>query len=198
MANNTTLASACGINDQFIIVTSATGALTGNLICIDSEFMAQSAAAVGTQIPVRRGGQLGSAQKAHVILAPVLFATSAEIPVAGPGSSTPISVPRKQIVTYSVTGAITPPTIDTLIMLDKATASAMTLASPAAGTPDGIEVTIYSNTAAAHTVTYTPGFNADTTSSDVATFAATKGNSMTILSSGGLWGMKCASGVTLA
>jgi hypothetical protein len=196
-ATYTTLSAACALNDTQISVTSATGFASGSFILVDGEYMKQVGAAVGTVISVIRG-QNGSAQKAHKILAPVMVAPGADIPAAQPGSTTNPAVPRKVMLSYGADGAITPPTVDSLIFLDKATAASMTLTSPSTlNIPDGVEVTIYSNTAAAHTVTYTPGFNANTTTSDVATFAATKGNSFTIISAQGLWGMKCASGVTL-
>jgi len=193
----TTLASACALGDTTINVTSATGFATGNVIFVDGEQMVQTGAAVGTVIPVQRGGKNGGVQSAHAILA--MTQTGLATDWAGPqaGWSTNPAIYKKQIVSYGASGAIAPPTSDTLIFLNKATAAAMTLTSPS-GAPDGIEVTIYSNTAAAHTVTYTPGFHGDTTSSDVATFAATIGNSFTMISSGGLWGLKCAAGVTFA
>jgi hypothetical protein len=197
-ATYTTLAAAAALGDQSLQVTSATGFATGNLIQVDSEFMVQTGAAVGTVIPVRRGGQNATAQQAHRLLAPVLTGLPSDFPLPQPGHATnPSGINKKSIVSYGADGAIVPPTHDTVVFLDKATAAAMTLESPPAGTPDGVEVTIYSNTAAAHTVTYTPGFNANTTTSDVATFAATKGNSITILSAQGLWGVKAAAGVTL-
>ena len=193
----TTLLTAAGAADQVINVTSATGFAVGNLIQVDGEFMVQTAAASGTIIPVQRVGQNASVVVAHPILASVVTGLATDFPSAKPGFSNNPALHQKSVVSYGATGAIVPPTYDTIIFLDKATAAAMTLASPTLATPDGTEVTIYSNTAAAHTVTYTPGFNGDTTSSDVATFAATIGNSMTIIAARGLWGMKCASGVTL-
>jgi|SRR6185369_7800515 len=197
MANRTTLASACGAGDQSINVTSATGFAVGQTIMVDGEYMVQTGAANGTVIPVQRVGQGGSIVSAHPILASVVTGTATEFPPPQQGWPTNPALYKKVIVSYGASGAIVPPTSDTIIFLDKATAAAMTLASPTGATPDGVEVTIYSNTAAAHTVTYTPGFNGDTTTSDVATFAATIGNSITLLSARGLWGVKCAAGVTL-
>lgn len=193
----TTLAAALSKEGQSLAVTSATGFAVGNVILVDGEFMVQTAAASGTTIPVQRGGKQGSVQKAHAILTGV--ATGLPNDFVGPQAGWPTNpaIYKKQITSYAVNGAIAPPESDALIFLTKATAAAMTLASPAAGTPDGVEVTIFSKTAAAHTVTYTPGFNGDTETSDVATFAATIGNSITLLSAGGLWGVKCAAGVTL-
>jgi hypothetical protein len=73
----------------------------------------------------------------------------------------------------------------------------MTLAAPAAD-QDGLMVTILSGSANAHTVTYTAWFYGDTTSSDVATFAAKVGPSMTIVARGGTWGVQSLANVTLA
>lgn len=198
MAINTTLAAACGLNDQTIYPTSTTGNAVGWVWLVDGEYMVQvDVATAGGLIPVQRGGKQGSVQSAHAILSGVTAGTATEFPAPQAGWSTNPAIYKKQIVSYGASGAIAPPTSDTLVFLDKATAAAMTLASPTGATPDGVEVTIFSTTAAAHTVTYTPGFNGDTTTSDVATFAATKGNSITLLSSRGLWGVKCAYGVTL-
>ena len=197
-ATRTTLAAAQGANDMYIVVTSATGFAVGNLIQVDGEFMVQTSAAVGTTIPVQRGGKNATIQVAHPILASVVTGLASDFPNPQPGWTNNPALYKKQIVSYGASGAIVPPTYDTIIFLDKASAAAMTLESPSTATPDGIEVTIYSNTAAAHTVTYTPGFNGNTESSDVATFAATIGNSITLLSARGLWGVKCAAGVTLA
>ncbi len=198
MALNTTLAAACGASDQVITPTATTGNAVGNIWLVDGEYMTQIAAATAAgQIPVQRVGQYGSVVRAHPILAGVTMGTTTEFPGPQPGWANNPSLYKKSIVSYGASGAIAPPTYDTLIFLDKASAAAMTLVSPTAATPDGVEVTIFSTTAAAHTVTYTPGFNGDTTTSDVATFAATLGNSITLLSSRGLWGVKCAYGVTL-
>lgn len=200
-ATRTTLAAACGKDDQILSLTETTGFAQGNLIMVDGEYMvataAPSAASGAGTIAVQRGGKNGSIQYAHPILASVDTGLTTDFPGPQAGWTNNPSLYKKSIVSYGASGAIVPPTYDTLIFLNKATAAAMTLESPTAATPDGVEVTIYSNTAAAHTVTYTPGFNGDTTTSDVATFAATKGNSITLLSSRGLWGVKCAAGVTL-
>jgi hypothetical protein len=199
MAINTTLAAACGINDQTIQPTSTTGNAVGWVWLVDGEYMTQLAVATsGGLIPVQRGGKQGSVQSSHPILAGVTAGLPSEFPGPQPGWANNQAIYKPQIVSYGASGAIVPPTYDTLVMLDKATAAAMTLTSPTGATPDGVEVTILSTTAAAHTITYTPGFHGDTESSDVATFAATTGNSITLLSMRGVWGVKCKEGVTLA
>ena len=191
------LASAMLLNDTYAVLDSATGTAAGNLMCIDGEYMTQVGAASGVTVQLRRGGQLGSAQKAHNILAVVETGLPGDFPAPTGAIVAPGPGQRQPVVSYGVSGAIAPPTSDTVVFLNKATAAAMTLVSPTAGTPDGTEVLIYSNTAAAHTCTYTPGFNGNTTTSDVATFAATIGNSMTIIAANGVWGIKALAGVTL-
>jgi hypothetical protein len=193
---STTLASACSATDQFIKVTSATGAAVGQIWRVDSEFMVQIGAAVGTSIPVARRGLNGSTVQAHTILAPVVNGVANDFPAPQPGSALNPAQWEKQIVSYGASGAITPPTCNTLIFIDKATAGVMTLVGPSAAV-DGIEVTIMSTTAAAHTVDYTAGFYADTTASNLATFAAKAGASMTIIAYKGAWGVKALANVTL-
>lgn len=194
----TTLAAACSATDQFINVTSATGAAVGQLWRVDSEWMIQIAVASGTAIPVSRRGINGSTVQAHTILAPVVNMIYADMLASEPSAATnpPPWIP--QVVGYGVSDAIVPPTYATTIFLNKATAAAMTLVGPSAAMADGTEVTIASTTAAAHTVTYTAGFYADTTGSDVATFAAKAGASFTIFAYKGAWGIKALGNVTIA
>jgi hypothetical protein len=193
----TTLSSAVAAADQIINVTSAAGFAVGSLIRIDSEIMVQTAAAVGTVIAVRRGGQMGSIQAAHNNEAPVTVGLVTDYMSPGPTSATNPAQWDRQIVAYGGTsGAITVPTSDTTITLNHTTAMAMTLAAPNAFN-DGMEVTILSNTTGAHTVTYTAGFYNDTASSDVATFTAKQGSSMTIIASKGTWTVKALANVTL-
>ena len=61
-----------------------------------------------------------------------------------------------------------------------------------------ITVTFLNADAKANTVTYTAGFYGDTTSSDVATFAAKTGASFSIIARGGTWGIIALANVTLA
>ena len=197
LSTATTLAVACGATDQFINVTSATGAAIGQVWRVESEFMIQIAAASGTVIPVARRGYNNSTVRAHAILAPVENGLVIDFPDPAPGQVSNPAPFEKQIVGYGASGAITPPTVNTLVLLNKATAGVMTLEAPSAAN-DGMEVTIFSTTAAAHTVTYTAGFYADTTGSDVATFAAKAGASFTIIAYKGAWGVKGTANVTIA
>lgn len=192
----TSLAAAADAQSLVFSVTSATGATVGGFVRIDNEYSFITAIS-GTNITVRNRGDYGSKAVAHAILAPLTFGLASDLPAAPAGSTLPGGFVDNQ--SYGASGAIDVSLLvapHTLITLNKASAAAMTLAAPSKA-QDGIMVTISSNTAAAHTVTYTAGFNADTTSSDVATFAATKGNAFTIMAMGGRWGMVSASGVTL-
>jgi len=75
-----------------------------------------------------------------------------------------------------------------LAIITKASAAALTLAAPTAGTDDGKRLLIVTATAQAHTVTQTtPGFNNGGTASDVATFTGAIGNGMEIVAYNGVW-----------
>lgn len=197
---STTLASACGANDQFIKVTSATGTAIGQIWRVESEYMIQTAlAATGTSttIPVARRGYNASTVQAHAILAPVANFLPSDMPGAQPNQWVNPAVFESQISSIGANGAIAIPTANQTLFVDKATAAALTLAAPSAAS-DGVRLTIFSTTAAAHTVTYDAGFYADTTSSDVATFAAKAGASMTIMAYKGAWGVISLGNVTIA
>ena len=191
----TTISAAVGATDLIIPVTSATGFTAGNFLHIDNEYMAVVSIS-GTNISVRNRGDLGSAAVAHNILAVASSGLTADLATVPVGQSSQVDPSGTTRVTYSVTGAIAIPTQNTIAVINKAGVAAMTLAAPAAD-QDGLLLTILSASASAHTVTYTPGFYGDTTSSDVATFAAKVGASMTIVARGGTWGVQALSNVTL-
>jgi hypothetical protein len=103
-----------------------------------------------------------------------------------------------KVVVASADGAI-PLTTGALIVIAKGSAAALTLAAPSGEVQDGDFLEILSTTAFAHTITQTtPGFNDGSTASDVATFGAEKGNSMTLIAYGGKWYATNLTGVTLA
>lgn len=200
----TTAAAAVGFNDQFLTVTSATGITAGMLGRVDKEFFTVGRDYVsGTAIPMVRRGDQGSVQTAHQILAPVLFGLPGDWPALPIGQTSPEAASDLPVVTVSVdttfsaTSAPPLPTQSTKILIDKATAAAIVLPAPNVGMPDGSELWFVSMTAAAHTVTYTAGFYADTTSSDVATFAAKAGASFKAVKYKGAWGVTALTNVTL-
>ena len=197
----TSLAAAVGPNDTVIRVTSATGFGPQQTIRVDNETMAQSAAAVGTVVPVRRGLD-GSAQVAHGTAAAVTTGLGSDFPSPPPGSAsviTPGVTPGR--VTISATSLTINtadlPTQDTTYVLAAPTAAAITLSAPSAA-QDGRRLTFRSNTAAAHTVTYAAGFYGDGATSNIATFAAKIGSSITIEAQSGAWGVLALANVTLA
>jgi hypothetical protein len=191
----TSLASACTANDTKVTLTSAAGCVVGSLIMADGEFMLVTDVSTTPTVQVVRGynnGAVSSNAVAHAALAPVTFGLTSEF-----GQTSALA--NSQIVSatsYSANGTITNPTVNATIFIDKATACALTLNDPAADQTN--TVIIKSLTAAAHTVTYATGFYGDTTSSDVATFAAKAGASMTIVARNGKWTPLALANVTLA
>lgn len=193
---NTTISAAVSADALIIPVTSATGFAAGNFLRIDNEFM-QVVSVSGTNISVRSRGDFGSAAVAHNILAVCTTGLASDLNDFPVGQSAQVDPSGQTIVSYSVDGAIALPNQNTLNIITKAGVCALTLADPSKSM-DGLQMTILSATANAHTVTYTAGFYGDTTSSDVATFAAKVGASMTIVARGGKWGVVALANVTLA
>jgi hypothetical protein len=194
----TSTTAAIDANTLVIPVTSASGATVGGFCRINNEYSVITAI-TGLNISVRCRGDQGSNADPHNALAPVTFGLQTDLPAQAPGATTQNQPHAPDIQSYGVSGAIdvtllTAP--ETIIYLTKATAAAMTLVGPSKA-QDGIKVTFVSTTAAAHTVTYTAGFSDNTTSSDVATFAATVGASFTIVASKGKWAA-VSLGVTIA
>ena len=193
----TTLAAACGANDTKITVTAATGFAAGQLIRVDNEIMAQSAAASGTVVPVRRGLD-GSSQVAHGLLADVATGLTTDFPNPPPGqmvavAQTPLRISLGADTTLNAADI----TQNTTYVLTKATAAAITLGAPSKA-QDGLQVTFRSSTAAAHTVTYAAGILGDAGSSDIGTFAAKVGAMCTLEANAGTWGAVSLSSVTFA
>lgn len=196
----TTISAAVALSDDIIPVTSATGATVGAPMRVDNEWMVV-VKVTGTSIKVRSRGDQGTAAAAHNALAPVVFSDGtggdlADLPPTKTSAQYPGAV-YDDVVGYSVSGAITPPRKNTLAILTKAGVAAMTLADPSKA-DNGVVLTILSQTANAHTVTYTAGIYGDTTSSDVLTFAAKAGASATLVAYNGLWGALALTNVTAA
>lgn len=192
---STTLAAACGALDNLIVVTSATGFAAGSYCRVDAELMKIQAVS-GTNISVFRGIR-GTQAIAHTIYSNVAVGTSAEFAAVASNIAVPTLAVQPNIYTYAVAGAISLLPGTHRIGASAAEIKAMTLAAPSVA-EDGLELTIVGDSEYAHTVTATAGFYNDTTSSDVATFAAKKGASFTVFASGGKWMVKAAANVTFA
>lgn len=181
----TTLAGAKAINDIVINPTSATGAVKKGVALVDSEWMRITDVSQSSAIQVVPGYN-GCQAQPHGVGAPVVFGLPQEfVSTAGISPNVPAAM------SFGVDGAITSsqgtgvPVQNTVIYLTKATAGAYTLAAPAKDQQNTI--VFVSTTAAAHTITYTPGFYGNTTSSDVATFPATINAAFTIKANQGTW-----------
>jgi len=104
---------------------------------------------------------------------------------------------NRKLLTQTVADDGTVNAFDGTAFISKATAGAYTLVAPNKA-EDGIELTIIATTAAAHTVTYTTGFNAGGTGNDVATFGGAVGDALTVVARGGTWLTKSVINVTIA
>jgi len=190
---STTLAGAKAINDKTIVLTSATGIANKMLVKVDQEWMRVTDVSLAPTVQVVPGYN-GSAASSHGILAPVQYGYTTDFV-----SYSAIN-PQDEVVSQSfgVDGAVTGPSgtgvpvVDTVVYLTKATAGAYTIALPGQGQSNVI--TFISTTAAAHTVTMTgnPG------GSDVGTFTAVIGATLTIKAQPGAWGILATGLVTVA
>lgn len=144
---------------------------------VDGEKMLVTDASLSPVLQVVRGYDATRAV-AHNTLAPVNYGLTSDF-------TQTIGVGAANILSYSVDGAITVPTVDTTIYINKAGVCALTLAAPSADQVNTVRVV--SLTANAHTITYTAGFYQNTTSSDVALFPGTSGAVFTFTAKNGLW-----------
>ena len=86
----------------------------------------------------------------------------------------------------SANGAIDPHTPGRYC-ISKAGVAALTLGAPLSGTEDGIQITVYSDTAFAHTITATGLFADGAGHVNLCTFAAQIGAQAVLMSRKGLW-----------
>lgn len=183
---NTTLSAALSATGTRISVASATGATVGQSVRIEDEYAIVQAIS-GTTIDIKHRGDRATIANAHTTGATVsFFASEADLALPGPRQRDGFQNNTWIQESIAADGAISIPTQDTILYVTKATAAALTLAAPGKDS-DGVWLHIISRTAAAHTVTYTPGFQADTTTSDVATFAAKAGANLLLRAVQGTW-----------
>lgn len=83
-------------------------------------------------------------------------------------------------------------------VITKGSIMAATLAAPTAGTDDGIEITLTSSTAFAHTLTATGLLQTGTASVNVATFAAQAGAGLMLMAFNGKWIVQSQIGITFS
>jgi len=184
---NSTLSAAITADTSRIPVASSTGATVGQLCRIDDEFAVVKEVISSTLVEVKHRGSRGTLAKAHTTGRVISFHALAEDqPTPGPRQRDALASSAPDEVSYAADGAIAVPTRDTIAYVTKGSAAALTLAAPSKAST-GIYLHIVSRTAYAHTVTYTEGFQVDTTTSDVATFAAKSGANLLLRAIDGAW-----------
>lgn len=204
----TTLASACSATDTLLKITStasgfpAVGVYSSRQVMqIDGEYMLIDYVPVAGTVKVAMRGYNNSIAVPHDVLANVkTSAANADFAAtpSGADSSRPpylddlLSIGEDLAFTAQgstpVAGTSLPiPTKNTTYYINKGSAAAITLIS-ATGAAAGLRLTFINAVAAANTITYTPGFLGDTTSSDVATSASKVGATFVIEAGPtGLW-----------
>lgn len=184
----TSLNGAITQNARQVTLTAFTNPSTGGIgpktwALVDGEWMQVADALLSPTLGVVRGIN-GSLAVAHSTLAPVIYGLTSDFSqMAFQGSD---SIKVAPVATYSADGAFNVPVVDQTVYITKAGVCALTVN---ATVPADLTVTVkfISLTANAHTITYTAGFYGNTTSSDVATFAATVGATFTMQAKNGLW-----------
>lgn len=165
---------------------------------IDGEDMLIIGVPIAGMVDVIMRGYNGTTAKQHDAQSNV--ATSAnDQDFAALGAGQIVSRPPfvDDIVTVGTDQTITVPFKNTTYLLNKATALAVTLSSGTAAQL-GIRMTFIAENAVAHVLTYTPGFNANTTSSDTATFSGVVGAALMVeVSANGLLTALSTSNVTI-
>lgn len=186
----TTASSAIGVNDTSIKVASATGFAANSMILVDQEWMRVAQNYVsGTTIPVLRG-QSQSATAAHVSSVNVTVGLASDFAIPGPQamSQNQVAGRVRTITSYSAAGAISLPTpgTDAMAILNGTSVLAMTVAAPTKDM-DGCELSIISNGAAAHTITFTGGLSGAGTSYDVLTVNSSAPIAIKVVACNALW-----------
>lgn len=172
----------------------STGAIGPNtMLLVDGEAMRVTDASLSPTLSVTRGDSLGSgatSASAHNVTAPVVYGLTTDFTQ----QVTTDGVAGASVISYSASGAITPPINNTTIYLNGASTQNMTLAGPA--NDQNNTVTVVSLTAHAHTLTYTAGFYQNTTSSDVVTWPGTSGACWIFQAKNGVWNATLGGGTT--
>lgn len=189
----TTISAAVAVNQNFIVVASATGFAAGNYVLIDQEVMLVANSYVsGTTVPVIRGqeGTLTAAHNASAKCKTYLGSDS-----TGPTNQTATTYPTprgRRIVSLSATATLTLPLPgeDMMVFLNGTSVIALTIPVPTTDM-DGCELSISSNGAAAHTLTFTGGLSAAGSSYDVITVNATAPAAFKFVASFGAWQAYC-------
>lgn len=199
----TTLSSAVAggssAPDKNIVVASATGFSAGYRLEVDGEVMLVSKSYVsGTTIPVQRA-QEGTAADAHNSGAGVVVGAASDFPSLAPQTSVqkPLAGRARTIQSISASATITPPVdgSDLLLILNGTSVITATVAAPTKDM-DGCELTIVSNGAAAHLLTFTGGLSGAGSNYDVITVNATAPAAFRFIACNSLWMAICGPAVS--
>lgn len=190
----TTLSSACSATDTSIVVASATGFAANYVVLIDQEQMQVTSTYVsGTTIPVLRG-QGGTKTAAHVVTAGVVagVATDWSDSATQTAVNYPVAGRAVELRSITATSSLTLPTpgSDLRVVLNGTSVIALTIPVPTVDM-DGTKLTIVSNGAAAHTLTFTGGLSGAGSNYDVITVNATAPAAFEFIAANELWMMLC-------
>lgn len=189
----TTLSSAVAVNDVSIVVASATSMAAGRLILVDQEVMQVIQSYVsGTTVGVLRGRD-GSVTAAHKSGANVTHGLASDF--ANPSGQTNVTYAMQRdtvLQSLSATATLVLPAggTDLRVVLNGTSVIALTVPVPTKDL-DGCKLTIVSNGAAAHTLTFTGGLSGAGTSYDVITVNATAPAAFEFIAANGLWMAIC-------
>jgi hypothetical protein len=121
-----------------------------------------------------------------------------------------LSLGLGQLSAIAASGAINPNVSQAYVITKSTAAAALTLAAPVAGAPiyngqgqniggnDGVVISIFSNTAEAHTVTATGLLQTGSADVNEATFAAYAGASLVLQAYKGLWNVIASTQITFS
>lgn len=201
----TTLSAACGAGDLTLFLTSTTGfPAVGTVganqpLQVEDEVMFVTGVPASGIVTVRGRGSEGTTATAHAILSPaVTSSVPSDFPVVSPGQVNQIPPSNPDVQSIGADGAIAVPTRDTVLLITKATAAALTLGAPSVAS-DGVSLTVIAATDAAHVITAT-GLIADGAAGvpeDTATFAAFRGATVIFVATKGLWATASLNAVTI-
>jgi hypothetical protein len=186
----TTLASACGLNDRSIVVSSATGFAAGYKVLIDGEEMEVTKDYVsGTTVGVLRG-RGGTPQAAHVTTANVTVGAGSDFQNPAPGAfaTTYGAVPTVYFtsVTATSTLALPPPRSWSFITMNGTSAITLTVPVPTKDM-DGTVLFLISNGVAQHIYTFTSGLGGVGSGYTTVTPASAARGSMMVVACNGYW-----------
>jgi len=179
----TLLAGGMSANDTEVLLASITGLSVGQEIVVDQETMRALNVGLSTAVPVQvTRGLRGSNVVAHPQGAAATYGQPVEFTASRGGPA------KRDIVSYSVSGAIAPPTpgMDRVAILNGTTALNMTVAGPTLEN-DGDLLLIVGNGKAAHVVTIANGLGAGGGTVDALTMAAGAQNSIAVVAANGTW-----------